>query len=67
MPAEVGSQRPHKGWGDFVNGKLSASLPENSYLPGLTSSKLDEVLPPFIYDSLAEGFKAFGKKNARTK
>jgi uncharacterized protein len=47
---------------DFVNKKLSDSLPVNSYLPGLTSVKLDNVLPPFIYDSLAEGFKMFGKK-----
>jgi uncharacterized protein len=47
---------------DFVNKKLSSSLPINSYLPGLTSTKLDTVLPPFIYDSLAEGFKMFGKK-----
>jgi len=47
---------------DFVNRKLSATLPDNSYLPGLTSSKLSEVLPTFIYDSLAEGFNAFGKK-----
>lgn len=53
---------PAQRMGDFVNKKISTSLPENSYLPGLTSSNLDDVLPPFIYDSLAEGFKAFGKK-----
>jgi uncharacterized protein len=47
---------------DFVNRKLSSSLPINSYLPGLTSVKLDNVLPAFIYDALAEGFKMFGKK-----
>jgi uncharacterized FAD-dependent dehydrogenase len=47
---------------DFVQRKLSVSLPENSYLPGLTSVKLDNVLPGFIYDSLASAFKAFGKK-----
>ncbi len=47
---------------DFVHKILSSSLPMNSYLPGLTSVKLDTVLPPFIYDSLAEGFKMFGKK-----
>ena len=47
---------------DFVTGRLSASMPANSYLPGLTSSELDTVLPSFIYHSLAEGFKAFGKK-----
>ena len=47
---------------DFVDKKTSASLPVNSYLPGLTSADLTEVLPAFIYDALAEGFKAFGKK-----
>jgi uncharacterized protein len=47
---------------DFVGKKLSSSLPVNSYLPGLISVKLDTVLPSFIYDSLAEGFKLFGKK-----
>jgi uncharacterized FAD-dependent dehydrogenase len=47
---------------DFVSGRLSSSLPENSYIPGLTSVKLDSVLPDFIYCSLAAGFKSFGKK-----
>jgi uncharacterized protein len=47
---------------DFVHKKLSTSLPVNSYLPGLTSVQLDTVLPAFIYNSLAEGFKMFGKK-----
>jgi uncharacterized protein len=47
---------------DFVNRKLSSSLPINSYLPGLKSVKLETVLPSFIYDALAEGFKMFGKK-----
>ena len=47
---------------DFVNGKLSETLPENSYLPGLTSAKLKDVLPNYIHDSLAQAFKSFGKK-----
>lgn len=47
---------------DFVKRKLSDSLPSNSYLPGLNSVMLQEVLPEFVYNSLAEGFKAFGKK-----
>lgn len=47
---------------DFVQRKLSSSLPENSYLPGLNSVKLDAVLPAFIYDALAGAFKSFGKK-----
>ncbi|MEO7764729.1 MAG: FAD-dependent protein, partial [Ferruginibacter sp.] len=47
---------------DFSNGKLSASLPANSYLPGLRSTQLQDVLPDFIYRSLAKGFIEFGKK-----
>lgn len=47
---------------DFVNKKVSASLPANSYLPGLASSDLSDVLPGFIYDALKGGFIAFGKK-----
>lgn len=47
---------------DFVNGKLSADLPANSYLPGLRSADLQTVLPPFIYEALKGGFKSFGKK-----
>ena len=47
---------------DFSNAKLSSSLPANSYLPGLQSTQLQDVLPGFIYQSLAKGFIAFGKK-----
>jgi uncharacterized protein len=47
---------------DFVDNKLSTDLPKNSYLPGLKSSKLSDILPNFIYDALVGGFKAFGKK-----
>jgi uncharacterized protein len=47
---------------DFVNNKLSTNLPSNSYLPGLKSANLNEVLPAFINDALVGGFKAFGKK-----
>lgn len=47
---------------DFTQKKISSSLPQNSYLPGLQSCNLNTVLPPFIYESLAGGFKAFGKK-----
>lgn len=47
---------------DFSNGKLSASLPACSYIPGVTPAPLKEVLPGFVYKALQEGFKAFGKK-----
>ncbi|MEO6229959.1 MAG: FAD-dependent protein [Ferruginibacter sp.] len=47
---------------DFSNGNLSGSMPVCSYQPGLQSSQLNEVLPDFIYKSLAKGFISFGKK-----
>ncbi len=53
---------PAQRMGDFVAKKISADLPSNSYLPGLKPSKLDQVLPDFVYQALAGGFKAFGKK-----
>ena len=47
---------------DFCTNKTSASIPENSYLPGLQSANLTSVLPDFIYKALSEGFQVFGKK-----
>jgi hypothetical protein len=47
---------------DFVNGKTSGSLLETSYQPGLSSVDLKSVLPPFIHESLKQGFKNFGAK-----
>jgi hypothetical protein len=47
---------------DFVNGKHSSSLPETSYLRGVHSVDLNEVLPDFISQALQAGFKSFGKK-----
>jgi len=47
---------------DFCSKKLSANLPEASYIPGLKAVELSEVLPTFIYQSLAKAFIMFGKK-----
>jgi uncharacterized protein len=47
---------------DFTESKLSGSLPRCSYLPGIHSTSLKEVLPFFIHKSLQEAFKEFGKK-----
>ena len=41
---------------DFVKGKLSSSLPKCSYQPGLTSQKLEMVLPMSINTRLQKGF-----------
>lgn len=47
---------------DFSKGNVSNTMPVCSYQPGLQSSQLSEVLPDFIYKSLAKGFISFGKK-----
>jgi uncharacterized protein len=47
---------------DFTNSRSSSSLPGCSYLPGIKSAALENVLPPFIHERLREGFTAFGKK-----
>ncbi len=53
---------PAQRMADFVDGKTSATLPACSYLPGLNSVDLGQVLPPFIHQTLQQGFRAFGKK-----
>ena len=47
---------------DFIEGKISNTLPETSYLRGVQSVNLHHVLPDFISQTLREGFKSFGKK-----
>ncbi len=47
---------------DFTANKISTSLPDCSYLPGLNSVSLKEVLPEFIQSRLQLAFKEFGKK-----
>ncbi|MEP7144846.1 MAG: FAD-dependent oxidoreductase [Ferruginibacter sp.] len=47
---------------DFSNGRVSATLPACSYQPGIVSAQLRQVLPDFVYASLAKGFIEFGKK-----
>ncbi|MCK7557808.1 hypothetical protein MKQ70_23490 [Chitinophaga sedimenti] len=47
---------------DFVEKRVSASLPECSYIPGVNSADLRTVLPPAVHKRLAGAFKAFGKK-----
>ena len=47
---------------DFVEGKVSVSFPRSSYLPGLKSVDLNEVLPSFIAKRLRKAFIDFDKK-----
>lgn len=47
---------------DFADNKISSSLPACSYLPGISTADLGNVLPQFIFKSLQSAFKIFGKK-----
>lgn len=53
---------PAQRLNDFVKGRVSADLPECSYLPGLISSPIHFWLPDFISKRLQEGFKKFDRK-----
>ncbi len=47
---------------DFVKGKVSGHLPSSSYIPGLFSAPLHDLLPTSIYTRLKEAVQVFGKK-----
>jgi uncharacterized protein len=47
---------------DFTQKKVSNSLLDTSYQPGLKSVDMDEVLPDFIAERLKQGFLNFGQK-----
>jgi len=54
---EAPAQRMH----DFVNGKLTPTLPEVSYKPGIVSSPIHFWLPEIISSRLQKAFEVFGK------
>lgn len=47
---------------DFINGKVSDTIPRSSYLPGVVSSDLNKILPSMIAKRLKTAFVDFGKK-----
>lgn len=47
---------------DFLEGRVSASLPQSSYQPGLQAVNMHDVLPEFVTTALRKAFVAFGKK-----
>lgn len=57
------SQRaPAQRMVDFVNNRVSTSLPSTSYAPGLTGFDMREVLPEFASGALACAFETFGRQ-----
>lgn len=57
-----GQAAPASRLTDFVAGKVSADLPESSYIPGLFAAPLHELLPSSIRARLQQGVRDFGRK-----
>jgi len=47
---------------DFVNQKQSSTLGKTSYIPGIYSAPMHELLPSGIYTRLQRGVQEFGRK-----
>jgi uncharacterized FAD-dependent dehydrogenase len=47
---------------DFCDTKFSNSLPDCSYIPGVNSAMLNDVLPSFVFQSLKYALREFGRK-----
>jgi uncharacterized FAD-dependent dehydrogenase len=53
---------PAQGLTDFLEDKISQTLPATSYIPGMVSHPLKEILGPYITDALKQAFRIFGQK-----
>ncbi len=62
MLANKTQKAPAQRVTDFVNGKMSVSLSDSSYIPGLTSVPLHSQLPSFITKNLRKALLIFNKR-----
>ncbi len=53
---------PAQRMADFVSGKVSSTLPDCSYLPGIHSTSIADVLPKDVNAALKKAVVDFGKK-----
>ncbi|MDD3078130.1 MAG: NAD(P)/FAD-dependent oxidoreductase [Paludibacter sp.] len=58
----LGQTAPAQRLLDFVRGKVSADLPDCSYMPGLIASPMHFWLPEHISSRLRDAFKMFDRK-----
>ena len=58
----VGQVAPAQRLTDFTSGKISQSLPENSYNPGLISSPMHFWMPPSISERLKHALIAINRR-----
>ncbi|MDD4921791.1 MAG: FAD-binding protein [Bacteroidales bacterium] len=54
---------PVQRMNDFIQGKVSQTLPASSYAPGIQSSSLNDWLPKGISTRLQEGFRIFDRSS----
>ena len=47
---------------DYTENRISSILPACSYLPGIHTASMKDVLPTFIHQRLQQAFREFGKK-----
>ncbi len=57
----VTQQAPAQRMIDFVEGRLSASLGGTSYIPGIVSAPMHDIVPSGISRRLRQAFRHFGK------
>ncbi len=57
-----GQRAPGQRVTDFIRGKISSSLPDTSYFPGLTAAPLHDLLPSWITSRMREGLTLFGRQ-----
>ncbi len=57
-----GQSAPAQRMTDFVKGKLSQEVGKSSYIPGVYSAPLHELLPPVVARRLQRGLEDFGRK-----
>jgi uncharacterized FAD-dependent dehydrogenase len=53
---------PAQRMGDFTENKISSTLPDCSYLPGIHSAAIKDVLPKEVNEALRKAVVDFGKK-----
>lgn len=46
---------------DYLEGRISSTLPETSYFPGVKAAPLHELLPTWITSRMREGLRQFGR------
>ncbi len=47
---------------DFMKGKISDTLPASSYVPGIASASIEEILPEFVTGRLKDALRQFDRK-----